>query len=152
MPSAKRTTWGKKYPNLPKLDLIKIQKESWERISQDRPCRNHPSISPISDYTGNNWQLEFGELTFDPITITPETAKNKGLNYTVPVKIKAKLTNKRTGDVKEENVFFLNLPTMTQEGTFIVNGIERGIINQLVRSPGVYFTGEIDPSYWQNFI
>ena len=71
-------------------------------------------------------------------------AKKKGLNYTIPVKIKATLTNKRTGNVTEEGVFFLNLPTMTEEGTFIINGIERGVINQLVRSPGVYFTGEVD--------
>ena len=95
------------------------------------------SISPISDYTGNNWELQLGELTFDNPPITPEIARRKGLNYSIPVKINAKLTNKRTELVKEEEVFFLNLPTMTQQGTFIVNGIERGVINQLVRSPGV---------------
>jgi len=146
MPSVKRTQWGKKYPNLPKLDLIQIQKESWKDFLDRELKETVQSITPISDYTGNNWQLDLGNLTYDPVTITPETAKKKGLNYTIPVRIKATLTNKRTGNVREEDVFFLNLPTMTDEGTFIINGIERGVINQLVRSPGVYFTGEVDPS------
>ncbi len=147
MPLAKnRTSWGKKYPNLPKLDLIQIQKESWQQFLEKELIETIQSISPISDYTGNNWQLELGEISYDPIPLTPETAKRKGLNYTIPIKIQSKLTNKRTGEVREENVFFLNLPTMTSEGTFIINGIERGVINQLVRSPGVYFTGQNDPS------
>jgi len=146
MPSVKRTQWGKKYPNLPKLDLIQIQKESWKDFLDRELKETVQSITPISDYTGNNWQLDLGSLTYDPVSITPETAKKKGLNYTIPVRIKATLTNKRTGNVREEDVFFLNLPTMTDEGTFIINGIERGVINQLVRSPGVYFTGENDQS------
>ena len=144
MPSAKRTNWGKKYPNLPKIDLLKIQKESWEAFLNSELSQTIKTISPISDYTGNNWQLELGDLTLEPATISPQIAKKKGLNYTLPVKVRARLTNKRTGDIKEENVFFLNLPTMTPEGTFVINGIERGVINQLVRSPGIYFTGETD--------
>lgn len=146
MPSIKRTQWGKKYPQLPKLDLIQIQKESWDEFLKKELKETVHSISPVSDYTGNNWELELGELTFDPIAVSPDVAKRKGVNYTIPVRIKAKLTNKRTGNIREEDVFFLNLPTMTDEGTFIINGIERGVINQLVRSPGVYFTGETDPA------
>lgn len=150
MPTAKRTSWGKKYPNLPKLDLIKIQKESWSDFLHHELQQTIKTISPISDYTGNNWQLDLGELTIDNPPVSPDTAKRKGLNYVVPIHVKASLTNKRTGDIKEENVFFLNLPTMTEEGTFIVNGIERGVISQLVRSPGAYFTSEIDPSTGKN--
>ena len=146
MLSSKRTQWGKKYPNLPKLDLIQIQKESWDEFLKNELQHTIQSISPISDYTGNNWELELSDLNFDPVVVSPDLAKRKGINYTVPVRVKAKLTNKRTNHVREENVFFLNLPTMTDEGTFIINGIERGIINQLVRSPGVYFTGETDPA------
>lgn len=146
MPSVKRTSWGKKYPQIPKLDLIQIQKESWKDFLEREFKETIQAVSPIVDYTGNNWQLELGDVTYDPISITPETAKKKELNYTIPVRIKATLTNKRTGNVRQEDVFFLNLPTMTDEGTFIINGIERGVINQLVRSPGVYFTGERDPA------
>jgi len=146
MPSAKRTNWGKKYPQIPALDLLAVQKESWEKFLKTDLEETVRAISPISDYTGNNWLLELGELFFDKIIVTPEVARLKGLNYTVPVYTKVKLTNKRTGLVREEDVFLLNLPTMTLEATFIINGIERGVINQLVRSPGVYFTSEIDPA------
>jgi len=146
MSSSKRINWGKKHPNLPEINLIKIQKDSWQQFIDQELQETLQSISPISDYTGNNWELQLGALSFDPVSVSPEVAKKKGLNYTLPIKIKAKLTNKRTGAVTEENVFFLNLPTMTDEGTFIINGIERGVINQLVRSPGVYFTGEQDPA------
>jgi len=144
MSSAKRINWGKNYPNLPELNLIEIQKQSWQQFLKHDLQETLHSISPVSDYTGNNWELTLGNLSFDPIPVAPEAAKHKGVNYTVPVKIGTKLVNKRTGAVVEENVFLLNLPTMTEEGTFIINGIERGIINQLVRSPGVYFTGEND--------
>ncbi len=144
MSSAKRINWGKKYPKLPELNLIEIQKKSWQQFLKKDLQETLQSISPISDYTGNNWELNLGQLYFDPISVSPEAAKHKGLNYTVPIKIATKLVNKRTGSAVEENVFLLNLPTMTEEGTFIINGIERGVINQLVRSPGVYFTGEND--------
>ncbi|MBU1129998.1 DNA-directed RNA polymerase subunit beta [Patescibacteria group bacterium] len=144
MSQNKRTSWGKKYQNLPKLDLIQIQKSSWTKFLEKDLKKTIQSISTVSDYTGNNWILEFNKIFFDPIIITPEFARAKGLNYSIPVKVKTKLTNKRTGQAKEENVFLLNLPTMTPEGTFIINGIERGVINQLVRSPGVYFTKETD--------
>lgn len=147
---AKRINWGGKHPNLPALDLIAVQKTSWQEFLDQELSQTIRSISPIADYTGNNWQLELGELSYEPLTLTPDIAKKKGLNFTVPVRVKAKLTNKRTNHVTEENVFFLNLPTMTEEGTFIINGIERGIINQLVRSPGVYFTAETDPGTGKN--
>jgi DNA-directed RNA polymerase subunit beta len=143
---AKRTNWGKQYSKIPQLNLIDVQKESWQEFLEKELQETLTSISPVTDYTGNNWQLELGEVRIDPPTVSPSTAKKKGLNYTIPVKIRAKLTNKRTNEVREEEVFFLNLPTMTEEGTFIINGIERGVINQLVRSPGVYFTGENDPA------
>ena len=144
MPSAKRINWGRKYLNIPDLDLLRIQKESWDKFLKHDLAETLTSISPVSDYTGNNWLLEIGELFFDKQVLTPKVAKVKGLNYSIPVYAKVKLTNKRTGLIREEDVFMLNLPTMTEDATFIINGIERGIINQLVRSPGVYFTGEVD--------
>lgn len=150
MPTAKRINWGPQRPGIPELNLIGIQQESWKEFLDHELATTITAISPILDYTSNNWQLELGDLTFDPISITPEIAKRKGLNYTIPVRVKATLTNKRSGEVRDENVFFLNLPTMTEQGTFIVNGIERGVINQLVRSPGVYFTSEVDPSTGKN--
>jgi len=146
MDSNKRINWGRKFSNLPEIDLLITQKEAWKEFLTKQLEETIRSISPILDYTGNNWQLELSDVTYEESSITPKIAKKKGLNYTIPVRVKAKLTNKRTGLVKEENVFFLNLPTMTNEGTFIINGIERAIINQLVRSPGIYFTAQNDPS------
>ncbi|MBU1088895.1 DNA-directed RNA polymerase subunit beta [Patescibacteria group bacterium] len=146
MSQKKRTNWGVKYQNLPKLNLIHVQKSSWFEFLEKGLKKTIQSVSSITDYTGNNWILEINDVFFDPITTTPAFAKAKGLNFSIPVKIKTKLTNKRTSQTKEENVFLLNLPTMTPEGTFIINGIERGVINQLVRSPGVYFTKETDKS------
>jgi len=146
MPSAKRVNWGKIYPDIPQLDLLAVQKESWAEFLKKDLIDTVHSVSPISDYTGNNWVLELGDVSFDKVNVTPALARQKGLNYTLPVIIKARLTNKRTGLVKEEEVFLLNLPAMTPQATFIINGIERGVINQLVRSPGVYFTGTTDPA------
>jgi len=146
MPSAKRINWGKIYPDIPQLDLLAVQKESWEEFLKKDLIDTVHSVSPISDYTGNNWVLELGDVSFDKVNVAPALAHQKGLNYTLPVIIKARLTNKRTGLVKEEEVFLLNLPAMTPQATFIINGIERGVINQLVRSPGVYFTGTTDPA------
>jgi len=146
MSVAKRLNWGRQYPNLPELDLVAVQKQSWRRFLNCDFEEILQSISPITDYTGNNWELTLGKLSYDPILIAPQTARHKGINYALPVRIEAKLLNKRTGIETSENVFLLNLPTMTEEGTFIISGIRRGIINQLVRSPGVYFTGETDPT------
>ncbi len=139
-----RINWGKNYPNLPKLNLSQVQKESWKEFLHKDFAHTIQSVSPIVDYTGNNWVLEFSDVYLDPITNTTDYCKEKGLNYSLPVRVKTTLTNKRTGQQKEEVVFLLNLPTMTSEGTFIISGIERGIISQVVRSPGIYFTGEQD--------
>jgi len=130
--------------------LTFIQKESWLWFLEKGFSEAVKSIFPVSDYTGNNWILDFGKISFGSSVITPERAKLKGLNYTIPVRVKAILTNKRTGEKSEEEIFLLNLPAMTDEGTFIVNGIERAISNQLVRSPGVYFTKETDPATGKN--
>ncbi len=139
-----RIYWGKKPPTPSPVALTQIQKESWQWFLEKGFEETVRSISPIDDYTGKNWRLELGQLRFGEPTVTPEKAQLKGVSYTVPVRMATRLTNLRTGQSTEEEVFLLNLPMMTQEGTFIISGIERGVINQLVRSPGVYFTGEED--------
>ncbi len=146
MTSAKRTNWGEKFNNLPKMDLVHVQKESWQKFLKEDLKGIFESLSPITDYTGNNWSLALGEFQISKPNLTPTQAKEKGLSYSLPIKINTILTNKRTGKTREEEVFLINLPQMTPEGTFIINGIERGIISQLIRSPGIYFTGEQDRS------
>jgi DNA-directed RNA polymerase subunit beta len=140
----KRTYLGKK-PFTPKpTDLTKVQKESWRKFIDRDLGETIRSIAPIEDYTGKNWLLEFGDIKLGEPSITPQEAYRKDLTYSAPIEINAKLTNKRKNKTREEDVFLLNLPLMTKRGTFIISGIERCILNQLVRSPGVYFTAEED--------
>ncbi len=146
MAKKRRVYWGKQLFTPRVGDLSLVQKESWQWFLSQGFAETIKSISPIIDYTGKNWVLELGGIVIEKPSITPEQARLKGLSYTIPVKIEVKLSNKKTGKTAEEKVFLLNLPAMTDEGTFIVSGIERGIVNQLVRSPGVYFTGEEDPT------
>lgn len=142
--ATKRRNFGTDEKNLPQLDLSLVQRESWQWFLTHGMADEISHISPIDDFTGKNWQLIFGEHTLEEPTITPKTAIEKGLTYAAPFKIYTTLVNKITGERIEQEVFFGNIPQMTTAGTFIINGIERAVINQLVRSPGVYFSGERD--------
>jgi DNA-directed RNA polymerase subunit beta len=140
----KRLFWGRIYKNLPKLDLIAIQKQSyqelWERGIDDLLAE----ISPIEDFTGKNWELIFGQCSFGKSKYTPLQAMRKGVTFEIPLRVKVTLLNKKTGRKSEKEVFLGNIPAMTERGTFVINGIERAVVNQIVRSPGVFFFGEID--------
>lgn len=139
-----RRNFGKKEDNLDKLDLSYIQRESWDWFISEGIASEIAQISPVDDFTGKNWQLILGDYVLDEPTITPQMALEKGLTFSAPFKIKTILLNKQTGESVEQEVFFGNLPQMTSAGTFIINGVERAVINQLVRSPGAYFSGDRD--------
>ncbi len=141
-----RKNFGKEEKNLPKLDLSLVQRESWEWFLTEGIAIELSEISPIDDFTGKNWQLVLGKHTLGFPSLSPRVAQEKGLTYSSPLKIETKLVNKRTGKEISQEVFLGDLPQMTLRGTFIINGIERTVINQIVRSPGVYFSGELDPS------
>ena len=148
MPNKKtppRIFWGKTYPNLPLLDLTEVQRESWQWFLQEGITQALTEISPIEDFTGKNWVLEFGKYSFGKPSRTPAEARIKGLTYDAPLRIQATLTNKQTGKKITQEVFLGDIPQMTAESTFVINGIDRAVVSQLVRSPGVYFTGEVDP-------
>ncbi|MBI4058378.1 DNA-directed RNA polymerase subunit beta [Candidatus Gottesmanbacteria bacterium] len=139
-----RQYWGKK-ANLPELDLSLVQRESYVWFLDEGIKGLLQEISPIDDFTGKNWSLIFGTYTFGNPPYSPDQALVKGVTYDMPIKVEATLTNKQTGKSVTQEVFLGDIPAMTRNGTFIINGIERCVVNQLVRSPGVYFTGEIDP-------
>ena len=141
-----RRNFGKEEKNLPKLDLTLIQRESWQKFLTEGITEELKSISPIDDFTSKNWQLTLSDPELGKPTISGAIAQQKGLTYAVPLKITANLINKRTGKEVSQEVFLGDLPQMTDRGTFIINGIERAVINQIVRSPGVYFSGELDAS------
>ncbi len=140
-----RLYWGKQVSDLPPLDLTLVQRESYANFLENEIKNLLAEISPIDDFTGKNWTLSFGDYKFGKPKYTPSEALNKGVTYDMPLKVEATLTNKQTGKSTQQEVFLGDIPAMTENGTFIINGIERCVVNQLVRSPGVYFTGDIDP-------
>lgn len=141
-----RLFWGKVYKTLPDLNLLEVQKDSYQKFLTEGIDQDLAKTSPIGDFTGKTWSLTFGKHSFGDPKFTPSQAKEKGVTYEAPLKVEAKLINKKTGEETVQEVFLGDLPVMTEIGTFIINGIERAVVNQLVRSPGVFFSGEIDPS------
>ena len=141
-----RRNFGRTEKNLPKLDLSLVQRESWDWFLEKGIGEEIAEISPIDDFTGKNWQLVLGKHFLGAPSIASGAAARKGLTYSSPLKITATLINKKTDKKKTQEVFLGDLPQMTSRGTFIINGIERAVINQLVRSPGAYFSGDLDVS------
>ncbi|MEK7643623.1 MAG: DNA-directed RNA polymerase subunit beta [Patescibacteria group bacterium] len=99
-------------------------------------------FNPIEDFTGKELQLEFLDYTLEEPKFDEHHAKANNLSYEAPLRVKVRLTNKRTGEIKTQEIFFADFPVMTNHGTFVINGIERVIVSQLARSFGVYFTAE----------
>lgn len=139
-----RQNWGRTYAALPTLDLLQIQKESYQWFKDIAIGEILKEISPIDDFTEKNWSLSFEDYRFGKPSVAPEVALVKGVTYDCPLHVKAILTNKKTGKTHRQEVFLGDIPQMTDRGTFIVNGIERAVVNQLVRSPGVFFTATQD--------
>ncbi len=125
-------------------NLIEIQRESYEWFLEEGLREVFEDISPIQDYTGN-LILEFIDYSIDgEPKYGVEECKERDVTYAAPLKVKVRLINKETGEVKEQEVFMGDFPLMTDKGTFIINGAERVIVTQLVRSPGPYYAVEID--------
>jgi len=138
-----RQYWGSQ-GKLPNLDLTTVQKESFAWFLEKGIREIIDEISPIEDFTGKNFVLEFGPHRLDTPKYQPQEAIDKGVNYDAPLRVIIRLTNKQTGKVTESEVFLCDLPLMIEKGTFIINGIERAVVNQIVRAPGAYFSGEVD--------
>lgn len=144
--STNRQYWGKNFARLPILDLTAVQKESYKLFLDVGISELLTEISPVEDFTGKNWNLVFGSHFFEKPRYQPQECLEKGLTYDSPLKVETLLTNKQTGKQIKQEVFLGDIPSMTENGTFIINGVERCIVNQIVRSPGVYFTGDFDPA------
>jgi DNA-directed RNA polymerase subunit beta len=143
--TTERQNWGRSYTTLPQLDLLASQKESYQWFKDVAIGELLKEISPINDFTEKSWSLDLHEYRFGKVSVTPTQALIKGVTYDVPLYVKATLTNKKTGKSQTQEVFLGDIPQMTERGTFIVNGIERAVVSQLVRSPGVFFTSTPDP-------
>jgi len=128
-------------------NLIEVQKNSYKHFLEEGLREVLRDVSPITDYTGN-LIMEFIDYTLetDNIKYTVEECKERDATYCAPLKVKVRLINKETGEVKEQEIFMGDFPLMTETGTFVINGAERVIVSQLVRSPGVYYAREKDRS------
>lgn len=126
-------------------NLIELQKNSYEWFLHEGLQEMFRDISPILDFTGN-LVLEFIDYTLGESKYSVDECKERDVTYAAPLRVRVRLINKETGEVKEQEVFMGDFPLMTENGTFIINGAERVIVSQLVRSPGVYYSEQIDPS------
>ena len=128
-------------------NLIEVQLNSYKWFLDEGLKEVFDDVNPIQDYTGN-LVLEFIDysLDMDNIKYSVEECKERDTTYAAPLKVKVRLINKETGEVKEQEVFMGDFPLMTEQGTFIINGAERVIVSQLVRSPGVYYAESVDKS------
>ncbi len=145
--AGKRTRWSfariKEVLEMP--NLIEIQQNSYQWFLDEGLKEMFRDISPIQDFTGN-LVLEFIDYSLGEPKYEVEECKERDVTYSAPLRVKVRLINKETGEVKEQEVFMGDFPLMTDKGTFIINGAERVIVSQLVRSPGVYYSEHIDPS------
>ncbi len=131
-------------------NLIEIQTNSYDWFLKDGLREMFKDISPIEDFSGN-LSLEFTDYKLQEPKYTVDEAHAHDANYSAPLYVKLRLLNKDTGEVKEQEVFFGDFPLMTEQGTFIINGAERVIVSQLVRSPGVYFHPKVEKNGREGF-
>ena len=135
---------GTRLTDLP--DLIEVQKKSFEQFLKEGLKEELLSFSPIKDYTGR-LELHFlPNYTFDKPKYTIEEARIHDATYAKQLRVMMRLVNRDSGEIKEQEVYIGDIPTMTDKGTFIVNGAERVIVSQIVRSPGIYYKKEVSPT------
>lgn len=124
-------------------DLLEVQTESYKWFATEGIKEVFETFSPIESFSGS-LSLEFGEYEFGTPRYSIKECKDRQITYAAPLKVQTRLFNNETGEVKEQEIFLGDMPLMTDAGTFIINGAERVVVSQLVRSPSVYYSKEID--------
>ena len=147
-----RMSFSKTRNTLELPNLVKIQTASFEWFLKDGLQEVLQDVSPITDFSGN-LQIEFVSFAIerDKPKYSVEECKERDVNYAAPLKVNVRLTNKLTGEVKQTDVYMGEFPLMTDTGTFIINGAERVIVSQIVRSPGMYYASDIDKTGKKTF-
>ena len=139
-----RMTFAKIDEVLEMPNLIDMQKSSYEWFIKEGLREVFHDVSPITDYAGN-LILEFTDYRIDEQPkYSIEECKERDTNYAAPLRVQVRLINQETGEIKEQEIFMGDFPLMTEQGTFIINGAERVIVTQLVRSPGIYYEQKFD--------
>ncbi|MCY4582964.1 MAG: DNA-directed RNA polymerase subunit beta [Chloroflexi bacterium] len=131
-------------------NLVNIQLESFGALKTTGIREVLDEINPVQDVTGNRFELRFGVHSFREPRYSEEECRAREVTYEAPLYVTVELEVKETGEVKEQTLFFGDIPMMTSTGTFVINGAERVVVSQLVRSPGAYFTRVQDPSTGRN--
>ena len=125
-------------------NLIEVQKKSFEWFCKEGMMEVLRDVSPINDYSGN-LSIEFVDFSIDPTPkYSVEECKERDATYEAPLKVLVRLANKETGEIKEDQIYMGNFPLMTEAGTFVINGAERVIVSQIVRSPGIIYKVNVD--------
>ena len=140
-----RTSFSRLPQILDVPNLIAVQTDSFEWFKRQGLRETIDDINPIEDYTGN-YAVEFGEYQFNEPALSLKECKDKDQTYAAPLFITVRFVNRESGEIREQNVFMGDFPMMTEQGTFIINGTERVIVTQLVRSPGAYVMAAKDPT------
>src|SRR3989304_3563676 len=140
----------KSYSRIPDVaglpHLVQIQLDSYEVFKKEGLRELLDEISPIQDFTGNRLEMRFTDYGFGDTKYSEPECRERDATYAAPLKGNVQLLVKETGEVKEQEIFMGDFPLMTDQGTFIINGAERVVVSQLVRSPGVYLTLERNPT------
>jgi DNA-directed RNA polymerase subunit beta len=145
-----RRTYARIQEVLELPNLIEIQQKSYQWFLDEGLREMFQDISPITDFTGN-LVLEFIDYSLGEPKYSVEESKERDVTYAAPLRVKVRLINRETGEVKEQEVFMGDFPLMTESGTFVINGAERVIVSQLVRSPSVYFNTKTDKNGKKTF-
>ena len=138
-----RVNFSKTKNNLELSNLLEVQKKSYDEFLTTGIKETFEDLFPVESFTGNI-SLEFGEYSFDEPRYSVKETKERAVTFSAPLKVQARVFLNETGEVKEQEIFLGDVPLMTESGTFIINGVERVIQSQLVRSPSIYFSREID--------
>lgn len=141
-----RTYWGQGNSFQYQFDLTELQRQSYEWFLKEGIGEILNQVNPVLDFTGKNWQLEFNSYSLGKPKWSPEESILKGVTYDAPLRVRVILTNLQTKEEYKQEVFLGDIPLMTEKGTFVINGIERAVVNQIVRAPGVFFFSSQDPT------
>lgn len=144
--STKRVFFSEGDQHLPLPNLISHQKDSWRDFVETGLSEIFSELNPIDDYTGQKLSLRFKDYHFEDPKNSEKYAKDNNITFDAPLHANVELTNKITGEVKEQEIYLGDYPWMTDRGTFIINGTERVVVSQLIRSAGVFFTADHTPT------
>src|SRR3989339_2214147 len=124
-------------------DLIEVQRRSYRWFFDEGIKELFSEVTPIHDFIGRDLELYFDDYYLDEPKFDEKTSRMKNVTFEAPLRVKTRLVNLRTKDVKEQEIYLGDLPIMTPRGTFLINGVERVVVSQLVRSAGAFFTADV---------